>query len=260
MNSCLYRARVLHARTRPKRYRFTANLFQFYLDLDELDGVAARLHTVTHNRPGLYSFRDSDHLFLGAEDTRSNLAAYLSREGIEGTLSQVALLTNLRVCGHVFNPVSFYFCQMREPERRIAVAEVHNTYGELKPFLLTDWREGAFRDSHAKDFYISPFSDLATRLHFRVGWPGEELALDISESQSGRSFFFSRLEGERKPLSDAALLAESVRFPFITLKVITLIHWHALRLYAKGLRPRGKKATAHQQTGVLPKAPSARRP
>jgi len=59
--------------------------------------------------------------------------------------------------------------------------------------------------------------------------------------------------GEAVPLNNRNLLAYSLRFPFITLKVITLIHWHALKLYLKKIPFHKKKEDPHLQTGILPK-------
>ncbi|MGZ4042266.1 MAG: DUF1365 family protein, partial [Bacteroidia bacterium] len=35
MNSCLYKALVMHNRIDPKPHRFHYNVFMFYIDLDE---------------------------------------------------------------------------------------------------------------------------------------------------------------------------------------------------------------------------------
>jgi DUF1365 family protein len=42
------------------------------------------------------------------------------------------------------------------------------------------------------------------------------------------------LGGERRPLTDGALLRACLAVPFLTLKVIAAIHWEALRLFLKG--------------------------
>ena len=42
------------------------------------------------------------------------------------------------------------------------------------------------------------------------------------------------LAGNRRAMTDAALLRVLVTHPLLTLKVIGAIHWHALRLLLKG--------------------------
>ena len=47
------------------------------------------------------------------------------------------LLTNLRLLGYVFNPVSYFYCYGADGELAAIVAEVGNTFGERHPYLLT---------------------------------------------------------------------------------------------------------------------------
>jgi len=51
--------------------------------------------------------------------------------------------------------------------------------------------------------------------------------------KEGERFFISTLSGVRKPLKDSTLLLYFFSFPFITLKIIGLIHWQALKLWLK---------------------------
>ena len=46
------------------------------------------------------------------------------------------LLTNARVLGYVFNPLSVYYCHAADGGLRCVVAEVHNTYGQRHCYLL----------------------------------------------------------------------------------------------------------------------------
>ncbi|MEO6979595.1 MAG: DUF1365 family protein, partial [Mucilaginibacter sp.] len=46
-------------------------------------------------------------------------------------------------------------------------------------------------------------------------------------------FFISTLSGHKRPLKDSTLLLYFFSFPLITLKIIGLIHWQALKLWLK---------------------------
>jgi DUF1365 family protein len=227
------------------------------LDLDEVDSVASSNWFLSHNRFNLYSFRDDDHLYLGQPTLRENIQDFLADRGIAERPARIFLLTNLRTMGYVFNPVSFYFCYDAEDQPLAVVVEVHNTFGELKPFLLTreDLQANQFRKDYPKLFYISPFSDLDQQLEIKVTLPGDKLALYVNTYERGDSkpFFRSSLTGSTVPLTNRSLLAYSLRFPLITLKVITLIHWHALKLYLKKVPFHKKSQNAHLQQGILPK-------
>ena len=257
MQSSLYNCTVFHKRVSPKDYGFTTRVFMWHIDLDELEEIVSRNPLVSHNRPNVYSFRDDDHLYLGHPTLRENVEAYLRQEGVAEKPSRVTLLTNLRTFGYVFNPVSFYFCYDANNDPLAVIVEVHNTFGELKPFLLKkeDLEKNRFRKKYPKLFYISPFSELDQVLEIKAEMPDGKIALYVNNYEHGaeKPFFRSSLTGRKAPLNLRSLISYSLRFPLITLKVILLIHWHALKLYLKKVPFHAKSENPHQQTGILPK-------
>lgn len=257
MPSCLYNCRVLHHRYSPAEYAFTSRIFMWLLDLDELDSLTAKLPLLSRNRRNVYSFRDDDHLYLGQPTLRANVETYLQQQGIAERPHRIELLTNLRTFGYVFNPVSFFFCYGAEQHMLGVIVEVHNTFGELKPFFLPgDQGTGrSFRREYPKEFYISPFSPLDDHLDIRASLPGPTLGLTVNSRHHGddKPFFHSSLQGRAVPLSHRALLGYTARFPVVTLKIICLIHYHAFRLYLKKVPFLRKKSHPELQKGILPK-------
>lgn len=257
--SCLYAGTVMHARRSPRVHRFRHGLFLVHLDLDELDELDRNLRLFSRNRSNLYEFRDSDHLPPPAGQTsaggvRSALVAWLGAEGVAvPDDARISLLTLPRVLGYVFNPVSFYFVHTADGTPLTAVAEVGNTFGEMKPYVVPpDPAGGGFRRVVPKEFYVSPFSDLDLRFDFRLQPPGESLELAVDDlAADGSEVLISRLEGRRLPLDDATLLRLTGRYPLVTIRVITLIHWHALRLWSRRLPWHRKADRPEAQRGVL---------
>lgn len=254
MNSCLYSCRVSHRRIHPVEHAFTYRLFMFYLDLDELDAIDKRLRLVSRNHFNAYEYRDSDHHHPRTAPTRENIVSFLQGHDIAEKPGRIMLLTHLRTFGHVFNPVSFYFIDDQAGRPLCAIAEVANTFDEQKLYLIREpgLNGAAWQETQDKRFYVSPYSDLDTQFHFKLRRPADRLALSISQSQDGQPYFFSALAGERQPLTDRALLAYTLRFPLITLKVLGAIHWHALRLYLKRVPVRRKRSHPHLQTDKRP--------
>lgn len=255
LRSSLYRCQVRHDRLRPKPYGFKSSTFMFLLELDELDELARRIPILSVNRSNLYSYRDSDHLRMAAGDTRANLQTYLDTRGIVEPIGRIQLLTNLRTLGHIFNPVSFFFVYDQNEEPLAVLAEVHNTYNEQKPFLLTreDFDQESFTAHRPKYFYISPFSQLDETLELKLRFPGDELELHVNAHKADTgNHFFASLRGKQVPLSTAQLLLYSLRFPFITLKVVALIHWHALRIWMKGIPAHRKASEPSLQKDLFP--------
>jgi DUF1365 family protein len=264
----------MHRRLSPKPHGFRYRIALFALDLDELDALHRRLRLFSFGRANLYSFRDGDYL---PNDTaewnsahppapahprateperaslKSRVLALLATHGLDLAGGRVELLTMPRVAGHLFNPVSFYFCHDRMGECVAVIPEVTNTFREMKPFFLgpDTRRDGAFRLRVPKHFYVSPFSDVDVAFDFTLRPPGADLALQIDDFASGQRTLTSTLTGRARPLTDAALLALTLRHPLQPLHTITRIHWHALRLWASRVPWFAKSARADEQRGLF---------
>ena len=164
------------------------------------------------------------------------------------------LVTLPRVFGYLFNPVSFYFCFDRSGAPAAAIAEVTNTFREMKPFFLrpdpTDAARGVFHLRVPKHFYVSPFSDVDVAFDFHLRLPGDRLAVRIDDYTGERRTLTSTLAGGRRELTSARLAWFTLKYPALTLRVITLIHWHALRLWLKRVPWFAKAARAADQRGL----------
>jgi len=276
----------MHHRFAPKEHRFDYRIFLFALDLDELAACDRRLALFSVNRRNLYSFREEDYLPTGealhrrtaplspdaapppaARSLKERVIAYLAERGIDLTGGRVVLLTLPRVAGYLFNPVSFYFCYDRQGAPAAALAEVTNTFREMKTYFLgADAAAGAaapFRLRTPKHFYVSPYSDVDVAFDFRLRLPGERLDLRIDDFAGPARTLASTLTGERRPLTAGRLAAWTIKYPLITLRVISLIHWHALRLwlkrvpwFAKSARPQDQRDLYRPHASVAAPSPS----
>jgi DUF1365 family protein len=259
MRSCLYECRVMHHRFAPRAHGFAYRIFLFALDLDELETLPGRLGLFSVNRANLYSLREGDYLPTGealhrpsAAETppapaaapaglKARVVAYLAARGVDLTGGRVQLVTLPRILGYGFNPVSFYFCTDRTGEPVAALAEVTNTFREMKPYFLgPETRATAsagisFGRRTRKDFYVSPYSDVDVDFDFRLETPGERLAVQIDDYHGAERTLTSTLTGARRELTRARLAWWTLKYPLLTLRIIFLIHWHALLLKLKRL-------------------------
>tara|TARA_Y100001937_G_scaffold122491_1_gene183541 strand:+ start:262023 stop:262886 length:864 start_codon:yes stop_codon:yes gene_type:complete len=162
---------------------------------------------------------------------------------------KVFLLTNLRYLGYGFNPVSFYFALDKDERLYAILAEVNNTFGEQKPYLIIlDQPVSESEDKRIfarawKNFYVSPFIDRDREFVFRMKLPSEKLSLGIDTYEGATPILRAAYSGTRKPIATSQMLSSMARFPLVTLKVIVLIHWHALRLFLKKVPYFGKDDT-----------------
>ena len=180
---------------------------------------------------------------------------YLAANGISfDPHGRIMLLTLPRVAGYIFNPVSIYYCFNPSGAPLCALAEVGNTFGEMKLFLLRsdELRDGkVFQKLTPKHFYVSPFSSLELGFDFKLRIPGDKLDIRIDDRDGDAKVLLSTLTGTRAALSNARLLWFTIKYPLITLKVIALIHWHAFVLWLKRVPLHRKADNPALQSGVL---------
>jgi uncharacterized protein len=281
MESRLFECQVLHARFSPRAHRFKYRIFLFALDLDELDQLHTQLRFFSRGRRNLYSFRDAD--FLPTDPTgaipadsgrtlKARVLAHLATHCVPTPPdARVLLITLPRVAGYLFNPVSFYFIHDAAGRPLASIAEVTNTFREVKPFVLgpdcqapgapgSAAADVTFRRRGPKHFYVSPFSDVDVAFDFALRVPGEKLHVQIDDYAAGERTLTSLLTGQARPLNDRTLAWFTLKYPLITLRVIALIHWHALRLYLKRVPWFAKSARAADQRDLYRPHASLARP
>jgi hypothetical protein len=253
MRSHLLEGKVRHRRARPVAYALEHDVFYFALDLSELDEVARSLRLVSRNRRNVLQFRDDDHWPVPAADLRETVLGHLRAGGEDPEGWRITLVTNVRVLGYVFNPASFYLCRDAAGDLRVVVVEVHNTHLERHLYTLRPQAPGRrFVASMDKDFYVSPFIDMEGRYTVHVQDEPAGLRIAINERQDDAPLLSTSLVLERHRLTNRSVLRMLLRHPLITHRTMALIHWHALRLWRRGVtfhrhgeaaRPQGRVAS-----------------
>ena len=243
--AALYRAEVMHQRFFSATYRFRYRVFSLLLDIDAIDRAAAASRLFSRNRFNLLSFYDRDHLPEGARDLRSWAGQVLADGGLDASGLKIRLLCFPRVLGWVFNPLSLWYCERPDGSPVAVIAEVRNTFGERHCYLLKPQEGQAgwpLRQRHAKDFHVSPFIGMRAAYDFRLSRPDERLRVVIREFDDDRLMLVATQTGERRPFRSAELLREVLRVPFQTMKVLSAIHWQALKIWLQGARFHRKPA------------------
>ena len=248
----------MHHRLEPREHKFTYSLFMFYLDLDEIDHLQKKLSLFSLNRFNWFSFYDRSHMILSGKNksdaTKVKLLEYLNSEGIREVPDKVMLLTNASVLGYGFNPISVYLCFDKNKEPQCAVAEVCNTHGEMKLYLLdrSSFSGDLFDLTVPKLFYVSPFVNLDASFRFIFTIPNGALHFRVDDYQQKKRFLLTSLQGKKKALTDLRLLQYAFQFPLITLRIVAGIHWQALILWLKRIPFKQKNADQHLQQNMVP--------
>jgi DUF1365 family protein len=253
-NSCLYECEVMHHRFAPKVHHLHHKIFMAYFDLDELDSLAQKVFLFSHNRKNLYAFRDDDHEPAGKKSLKERVQNFLKQNDIElPKENHIRLLTLPRVAGYIFNPISIFFCFDSAEKPICAVVEVGNTFREMKLYLLRaeDFSEKSFSKILQKHFYVSPFSQLDLHFDFNLQIPGAQLDIHVDDFEGDKKILISALTGKRAEFTNRNLFWFTLKYPFITLKVIFLIHCHAFLLWLKRAPFYRKSENPFLQTEVL---------
>lgn len=238
----IVKTEVFHARTGARRNAFRYQIFYASLTLGELSRGFKRL-LFSVDRFNLFSFQTRDH-GDGRTPPRQWIGNVLAQWGIGEADGEVVLLTLPRVLFYVFNPVSFWFCFDKEHALRAVVAEVNNTFGERhcyvcchddhRPIQPADWLKTD------KVFHVSPFMRVEGHYLYRFAYEAGRIAVWINHYDATGLTLSTAMIGKREKLTSARLLLYFLRFPFVTLKVVALIHYQAAKLFLKGVRYRTK--------------------
>ncbi|WP_300032528.1 DUF1365 domain-containing protein [uncultured Roseobacter sp.] len=229
-----------------------SNAFRYSVDYVLLDAEAELKTPVLfrRNSRGLTSLQDRDH---GGPPGEGRGAVWvrdvLEQHQVTG-VEKIELLAQPRLLGHVFNPVSFWLCRRADEALIAVIAEVSNTFGDrhsylchhpdLAPILPSDTL------SAEKIFHVSPFQPVSGGYRFRF---------DINEKRIGIWIDYARpdggliatLTGKRKPLTSRRILGAALRRPFGARRVLALIHWQALKLWARGALYRARPAPPEKE-------------
>ncbi|MFH8728967.1 DUF1365 domain-containing protein [Streptomyces termitum] len=233
----LYETETTHTRVTPVRYSLRHRTYLWLVDLDDLPRLPRPLRPFAR-------FDPRDHFDGTAPTLRAALGAHLAAHGVADAGGRVLMLAHARVLGHVFNPLTLYWCHDRAGWPVHVVAEVHNTYGERHAYLLRPDAHG--RAEAAKDFYVSPFLDVEGVYRMRLPLPGDRLDLTVQlRHGDGSRPLTATVRGVHRPARARTLLAAVLRHPWSTAAVSLAIRRHGIRLYLKGLRirPRPRPGT-----------------
>ncbi|MFJ2293161.1 DUF1365 domain-containing protein [Streptomyces sp. NPDC087894] len=236
MVNALYPCAITHVRTAPRKYALRHRTYLWLVDPDHPPRLPAVL------RP-LAGFDARDHFGGTAPTVRAGLERFLRARGVDLADGTVTMLTQARVLGHVFNPLTVYWCHRPDGTPLCVVAEVHNTYGERHCYLLHPDEAG--RAATRKDFYVSPFFPVDGGYRMRLPEPGPRLDLTVHLEREGASPFTATVRGTRRPGTPAQLLRLFLRHPFSTVVVSAAIRLHGTRLFLRRLpvQPRPRHRT-----------------
>ena len=237
INSCIYNGSVIHKRFKPKEHTFSYKVFSLFLDLDEINKIDKEIPFFSYNKFNLISFHDKDHGDRNNNSLKEWVITNLKNIDINEKNIKIKILCYPRIFGYVFNPLSIFFIYDTDSNPIAILYEVKNTFGEQHTYVFKiDIKDKQISNNCKKKFYVSPFMDLESKYFFKVLIPSERLSVIIDQRDKEGKLLFASQDGERVRINSKNLLISYLKHPLMTLKIISAIHYEALKLWIKGVK------------------------
>jgi DUF1365 family protein len=217
--------KIDHARREAIRRTFRHNAYQWLIDLDQIPEQPWYL------RP-FASFSSGDHLGNPQISIRENVEKYLSLNGIRLNAScRVLMLANARIFGHVFDPLTVFWCLDSKSNLICTVAEVRNTYGQRHLYLLHPNPSGVA--TAKKMFHVSPFLDMSGDYEMRFTLSVNVVSTAVTLIRNEKVAFTASFQGRPIPATRSTILRQLISQPFMSQRVSILIRIHGIWLWLR---------------------------
>jgi len=240
MNSNIYNGYVTHTRFKPVKHFLKYKTFSLFIDLDELELLDKKFKIFSFNKFNIFSFHNKDHGERNGKSLKEWVLYNLKKFKIGKNINRIKLLCYPRIFGYVFNPLSIFYCYENNILKAVFY-EVKNTFNEQHTYIFKIKDDKNIQQSCKKKFYVSPFMDKKTFYNFELKPPGDKLSVLIKQTDKNGLILTALQTGERKNFSSKQLIINFFKYPLMTLKIISAIHFEALLLWKKGAIYRGRE-------------------
>ena len=242
MNSCIYNGIVTHKRFKPVEHFLKYKTFSFLIDLDEVKKLDKKNLIFSYNKFNIFSFYDSDHGDRDGKSLKEWVNETLRKFNINKSINKIKLLCYPRIFGYVFNPLSIFYCY-EDNKLKFIFYEVKNTFNEQHTYIFKVNGLDKIQQICKKKFYVSPFMDMNTYYDFKLINPEEQLFVSIKQTDKEGIILTAVQTGDKKEFNFKQLLINLFKYPLMTIKIISAIHFEAFLLWKKGAiyRSRNKK-------------------
>ena len=233
MNSCIYNGEVTHTRFKPVRHFLKYKTFSLLIYLDAINELDSRISMFSHNKFNVFSFYDKDHGKRDGSSLKEWVFTNIRKFNIKGKINKIKILCYPRIFGYVFNPLSIFYCY-EDDKLKAIFYEVKNTFNEQHTYIFKIKNNDEINQKCKKRFYVSPFMDMETYYNFKLINPNNKLSVFIKQTDSKGTILTATQTGDKKEFNLKQLIKNFFKYPLMTVKIISSIHYEALLLWKKG--------------------------
>jgi len=223
-------------------HAFTNRLFLVSIDLDQVDRVFRIPLLWSTRRFSLIRFCRTDYFGDPQRPLADWVREIVGQRPGRSVTGPIQLVTQVRLLGFVFNPISLYYCHDESGEHPEAVvAEVTNTPWGEKHCYVIDCRESCnnghrvIRSETTKELHVSPFMPMAMTYRWRLTRPDQRLSVHLENHDSRGRVFDATLLLQRRNLTLFNTTKMLIGYPFMSVYVVIAIYWQALWLWLKNV-------------------------
>lgn len=235
MSMHLLKAKIYHHRLLPKKHHLNHNIFYYMMPLDKVNELN-RLCLTRYNQFHIWSISSGDYGFDG--DGLNIKRFETIKHDYHIPDGHIDFITVPKFLGHQFNPVSFFLFYDTNANLKAVLAEVHNTFGERHCYLCRhdDGRTITADDilRAEKIFHVSPFFPVSGYYLFQFMNDKKSFNVKIDYyNEQNQKTLVTGIKATKINLTKSKPIWLAIRYPFISVQVLFLIHYHAVILWLK---------------------------
>lgn len=228
----------MHKRLLPRVNQFVYDVFYICFDISKIKNLSNKIFSL--NKFNLFSFFEKDYGPKDGSSIENWARNILKNQQIDKNINKIFLFTHPRVLGYVFNPASFLFCLDPQEKLQAVIVQVNNTFGENHCYVVFNKDSSPIQQNQwfeaDKEFHVSPFFECKGYYKFRFIFEQNKIAIWIDYFANEKTLLTSVIYKKHVDFDDLNLILAFIKIPFMTLKVIILIHIQALKIIFKKIK------------------------
>lgn len=223
---------VSHARSGKVKNSFRYPIFYLRFDVDQ----ESELSKLFSEKFRFFSIDSRLYLSgIGAKSLKEEIRDFLIAN-FDFSPEQILLQTMPKMFGYGFNPINFWFC-LKNKKIEAVLCEVNNTFGQRHFYWIHDSSaliDGKWVGAN-KEFHVSPFFPVEGQYKFKFEVKEENYKVQINYfGEDGDLRLATWVSGSYRPILEANQFRLFFKYGWISVFVISRIHYQALKLWLKG--------------------------